>query len=143
MIFLHYVRMSRHYGEILARLEDYIEQEARLFQSTQPHTPSTDMTGGGSVHSDRLAAYVAKKAELEEGRRQAAEAVETYARALETLRGQLMQSPDEVDKVFVARYIRRLKVHQVAARLAMSESTVYRILREIRTLTDNDSFYSV
>ena len=143
MIFFHYLRMSRHYGEILARLEDYIEQEARLFQSTQPHTPSTDMTGGGSAHSDRLAAYVAKKAELEEGRKQAAEAVETYARALETLRGQLMQSPDEVDKVFVARYIRRLKVHQVAARLAMSESTVYRILREIRTLTANDSFYSL
>lgn len=139
MIFLHYVRLRRHYGDILARLEDYIEQEARLFQGTQPHPPSADGIGGGSGQHDKMAAYVAKKAELEEGRKEAAEAVETYTRALETLRAQLMASPDEMDRVYVARYIRRLKVHQVAARLAMSESTVYRILREIRTLTEKDS----
>lgn len=142
MLFLHYVKFQRHYDIILARLEDYLEQEARLFQATQPHSPSADTSGGGG-YTDRMARYAAKKDELERGRRQAQEAVEAYTETLKTLRRQLMASEAEEDKVFVARYIRRMKVHQIAARLGMGEATVYRMLRRIRDLIESDRLEGV
>lgn len=143
MLFDHYVRINRHYCEILGTLEEVIEEEARLFQRTQPHGITGEVIGGSGGHSDRMAQYVAKKAELEESRKQTIETAEAYASTLRELRARLLASEDETDRVFVARYIKRQKIHQVAARLCMSEATVYRVLRRIRMMIEKDSLGGV
>ena len=128
--------MERQYLEILN------EKEA-LFALTQPKATDydTERVKRGEK-ADTFDRYIIEKERrrIDERLQEARKLLAERRQMLGDKREELKMSNDIKDKVYYFRYIEKKVIHWIAVNVNYSEVQIYRILRQITNMIENDRF---
>lgn len=135
MIYLEYHDCLEKYKEVQRKYDEILTEKEQLFQRTQPSAIRTDKekVQGGKLASNSFDSYLIRKEEtqIEERLAEVKSLLTDRERLLKFKLGELRRSQDLEDKVYLMRYVERVRVYKIATRLSYHESHIYRILNKI------------
>lgn len=137
MIYIEYHEYRKRYYDAQRNYNDILSEKERLFDLTQPKAINYESETGINCDSkpvNQFDRYLMLKEtkRLDERLFEAKSILEDRERLLEMKKAELMQSNDVIDKIYILKFIDRVKPKHIAVKVGYSEVHVYRIIKSIR-----------
>lgn len=136
MIYIEYDEYLRRYHDAQRKYNDILTDKEMLFSMTQPKSIDTSKEAikGGFKPSNAFDGYLILKEEkrIDERLKEAKDILEERLLLLEMKKSELKDSKEILDRVYMCRYVQKMKVCMIASKLNYSEMQIYRFLREIK-----------
>ena len=143
MIFLQYEKIKRHHAKAENDVSQILLEQEQIFQRTQPKTVTleNEKVKGGSPEN-KFDAYLTEKEarKIDERLEEAKKIRDEFGELLRAKEKELRASKDITDKIYRCRYLDRMKIRKISHLVSYSEPQIYRILKAIRNMIENDSF---
>ena len=143
MIFLQYEKLKRHHAKAENDVSQILLEQEQIFQRTQPKTVTleNEKVKGGSPEN-KFDAYLTEKEarKIDERLEEAKKIRDEFGELLRAKEKELRASKDITDKIYRCRYLDRMKIRKISHLVSYSEPQIYRILKAIRNMIENDSF---
>lgn len=134
MVYLEYEVYRTQYFETQRMYHAVLCEKEALFQKTQPQAITYDKEKvSGGVGSNPLEEYVERKEErkIDERLSEVKSLLEDREHLLKIKLEELRASNNVEDKIYLLRFIDRVRVFKIAKMIGYSESQVYRIIEKI------------
>lgn len=135
MVYIEYEELKIKYLNAQKGVDQIITEMERLFDKTQPKSADLekDRVSGGSYENAFDIYLIEKERKNIDGRLAEAKAIMDERQKLLRLKeGELRDSKEIIDRLYVYRYLDRMKVKRIPGRVGYSRPQVYRMLSEIR-----------
>lgn len=134
-LFIEFEKYKREYYSTQRKYSELINERERLFSLTQPQATKYDkqIVKGGS-NFNKFDDYLIKKEKLKlDSDISEIEIILNQRKKLyEDKKNELLKSNEVYDRIYVLRYINKMKITKVCIAMIYSEAQVYRILKNIR-----------
>ena len=133
-IYLEFEKYKKEYYSTQKKYSELINERERLFSLTQPQATKYDkqlIKGGASFN--KFDDYLIKKEKLQlDNDIKEIESILNHRKTLyEDKKKELEKSKDVKDRIYVLRYINKMKISKICMAMIYSEAQVYRILKSI------------
>lgn len=135
MVYIEYEELKGKYLNAQRCVDQIITEMERLFDKTQPKSADLekDRVSGGSYENAFDVYLIEKERKNIDSRLTEAKAIMIERQKLVKLKeGELRDSKEIIDRLYVYRYLDRMKVKRIPGRIGYSRPQVYRMLSEIR-----------
>ena len=139
--YIEYEKCKNECYEIQCKYNRLLAQKEELFSATQPQALKFDKeVVSGGRNRNTFEEYLIKKDKIELDKRLAEmkTIVDDYNHLLNIKYEQLKKSSNIQDKIYMYRYVEKLKIYQIHHKANYSEAQIYRILKEIRANIKDD-----
>lgn len=134
-LYIEFEKYKKEYYSTQKKYSELINERERLFSLTQPQATKYDkqMVKGGSSFN-KFDDYLIKKEKLKlDSDISEIEIILNQRKKLfEDKKNELLKSNDVYDRIYVLRYINKMKITKVCMAMIYSEAQVYRILKNIK-----------
>ena len=132
-VYMDYERFRKEYIETQNKFDEILKEKELLFSKTQPKSPKWDKVGSSGQQNPFEEYLILKeKRQIERRLAEAKTLLEDRKKLLMLKQQELMNSKNNVDKIYRMRYIEHINITRIAMSVNYSESQVYRILNNIR-----------
>lgn len=132
-VYMDYERFRKEYIETQNKFDEILKEKELLFSKTQPKSPKWDKVGSSGQQNPFEEYLILKeKRQIEKRLAEAKTLLEDRKKLLMLKQQELMNSKNNVDKIYRMRYIEHINITRIAMSVNYSESQVYRILNNIR-----------
>lgn len=133
LVYIDYERFRKEYVETQNKFDEILKEKELLFTRTQPGSPKWDKIGSGGQQNPFDEYLILKeKRQIEKRLSEVKTLLEDRKKLLMLKQQELMNSKNNVDKIYRMRYIEHINITRIAMSVNYSESQVYRILNNIR-----------
>ena len=136
MIYIEYEAYKSKYYDTQKQYNDILNEKEKLFSMTQPKTMKYDGEPvKGGVHKNIFDEYLRLKEQKNIDQRliEIKAILEDRENLLKLKEEELKNSSNIQDKIYVYRYINRMKIYKISRMVGYSEAQIYRLLRVIKS----------
>lgn len=136
MIYIEYEAYKSKYYDTQKQYNDILNEKEKLFSMTQPKTMKYDGEPvKGGVHKNIFDEYLLLKEQKNIDQRliEIKAILEDRENLLKLKEEELKNSSNIQDKIYVYRYINRMKIYKISRMVGYSEAQIYRLLRVIKS----------
>lgn len=135
----NYLDQQQELRVAIERIKTLREKKKIYFEQTQPKASKMkDVVVTSSFQSDVFLTYMAKIEAIDTEIAILEQEITLLKKSLRKMEKCLRRINDELEKVFILKYIEGLSVREIAIKTNYSESHIYRILTKIRKILQND-----
>lgn len=131
MIFEEYYRTYRNYRKTRGQVNDLENKRINLMSMVGLQSPSTDNLGGSNSLTDKMTMYVAELEEVELNLFKKKKIVEEIKLQLKEKEGELRESKEILDKVYLYKYVDNLKYNQIGLKIGYEKTKTYELINEV------------
>lgn len=134
MVYLDYEAFKAKYLETQRSFDAILQEKEELFARTQPNAVRFDKerVSGGKIPNPFEDYMIAKeKKQIDQRLAEAKSILDDRERLLRLKEAELRASKAVIDRVYVLRYIERMRVYKIMRKLNYSERQIYRMLETI------------
>lgn len=132
MVYLDYENAKLRYKQSQKRLDDLLTEKERLFIITQPNAIRYDNDKIQVTPKNKLDEYVIALEKVEAEIKSLEMIIATRKRMVEEAEDNLRQSQDQMDAIYLMKYVNGYNVPTISLTMNYSKSQIYRILQVIR-----------
>ena len=141
MYYLDYEIQKRKYSEAQQKLDDILMEREEIFDRTQPKSIPFDkekVDGGSQKNAFDEYLVELERKRINERIAEAKNMLDDRKELFQTVEKMLMESKDQDDIIYRMKYIECKNNRQIAKIIHYSESQIYRILKNISKMIEND-----
>ena len=140
MLYIEYHNLKKEYKEADKYYDKILEKKAKLYYGTQPGAVDTskEIVGGGVI-TDKFCLFIQQLEKLEPELNKARNDRDLKNYFLKKKEIELRESSELLDRIYVLRYLGKMKVNHIAIRINYSREQTYRYLREIEEKCNYDT----
>ena len=141
MIYIEYEAYKSKYYDTQKQYNDILNEKEKLFSMTQPKTMKFDGEPvEGGVHKNIFDEYLLLKEQknIDQRLKEIKAILEDRENLLSLKEEELKNSTNVQDKIYVCRYINRMKVYKISRLVGYSEAQIYRLLKTIKSNINKD-----
>lgn len=141
MIYIEYEAYKSKYYDTQKQYNDILNEKEKLFSMTQPKSMKFDGEPvEGGVHKNIFDEYLLLKEQknIDQRLKEIKAILEDRENLLSLKEEELKNSTNVQDKIYVCRYINRMKVYKISRLVGYSEAQIYRLLKTIKSNINKD-----
>jgi len=141
MIYIEYEAYKSKYYDTQKQYNDILNEKEKLFSMTQPKSMKFDGEPvKGGVHKNIFDEYLLLKEQknIDQRLKEIKAILEDRENLLSLKEEELKNSTNVQDKIYVCRYINRMKVYKISRLVGYSEAQIYRLLKTIKSNINKD-----
>ena len=131
MIYKEYYKKYYDYKKIKIEKDDLENKKVELIGLVEIKSSSSQNGGYSTKKEDKFLIYTAELEEVELKILQKNKVLEELKNQLKTKENELRESKDIYDKVFLYKYIDKLKYYQISAKIKYEKSRTYDFINEV------------
>lgn len=132
MIFEEYYRTYRSYRKIKGEINELENKKINLSNMVDIQAiPPKDSIGGINTKEDKLLMYTAMLEEVETKLFKKKKIIKKLREQLKESELELRESKEELDKVYLYKYIEKLKWYQICTKIGYEKSKTYYLINEV------------
>lgn len=132
MIFEEYYRTYRSYRKIKGEINELENKKINLSSMVDIQAiPPKDSIGGTNTKEDKLLMYTAMLEEVETKLFKKKKIIKKLREQLKESELELRESKEELDKVYLYKYIEKLKWYQICTKIGYEKSKTYYLINEV------------
>lgn len=134
-VYIVYEEFKSKYCEAQKQFNEILQEKEAIFAKTQPKSPKWDKIDSSNVtEHNNFDNYLINKEskKIDERLAEIKAILDDRERLLKLKEKELMESRDQIDKIYKMKYIRQISISEIIKNVNYSKSQVYRMLDIIK-----------
>lgn len=134
-VYIAYEEFKNKYLDAQKQFNKILQEKEEIFAKTQPKSPKWDKIDSSNVteHNNFDNYLINKEAKkIDERLSEIKSILDDRERLLKLKEKELMESREQIDKIYKLKYIRQININEIIKNVNYSKSQVYRLLDIIK-----------